>query len=259
MAQFRHQLGSTMTIAGAQIYYECHGLPASPTLVVLHGGFQQMEVFNPLLEALSDHYQLIGIDSRGHGRSTLGDVPLSYQQLQKDVEVLLAALGITHCQILGFSDGGIVGYRLASLSQSLNIDKLFTIGARWHIEHALVCRDAFLATTAEQRQHSQPQVYQRYQQLNPEADFPRLVKQLVTMWLDPTESGYPNEQVDAIDCPLLVARGDDDPLIARSVVFDIAQRLTQAQLCNVPFAKHMAFADQPLIFRQLLAQFFQVQ
>ncbi|MFM2480703.1 alpha/beta fold hydrolase [Celerinatantimonas sp. YJH-8] len=251
---FNHQQGQACSIEGAQIYYECLGEPDAPALILLHGGFGQMEIFNPILAPMLDRFHVIGIDSRGHGASTLGEQPLSYGQLQQDVEALLEHLGIRRCHLLGFSDGGIVGYRMA-VASSIHIDSLVTIGSRWHIQHTLPTREQFLATTAEDRQRDYPQVYQKYQQLNPQPDFPDLVRQLVAMWLDESTQGYPGGKIQDISCPLLVCRGDQDPLLGRQPVYEIAERLEQAQLFNLPGAKHMAFADQAAIFRSVLGQF----
>lgn len=257
MKLFNHHHGEYFYTAGAKIYYQRIGHHNAPALVMLHGGFNDAGIFNTLIPALSQlPFQLIGIDSRGQGRSTLGEAPLNYMRLQKDVEELLNHLGIEHCQLLGFSDGGIVGYRLAALSECLTIDRLATIGARWHIRHTQDYRTQWLTTDAAMRERREPEMYARYHALNPQPNFPHLLEQLTHMWLDPTSTGHPNEATLNIDCPLLIARGDHDRLIPRQVVFELAEQLENAQLLNVPFAKHPAFLSQTRIFKDILQQFF---
>lgn len=252
--ELTHQQGARFTVGGASLYYKMLGELDRPVLVLLHGGFGQLEIFNSVLAPMLDRFRIIAIDSRGHGASTMGKQLLSYGQLQRDIEALLAELGIRHCHLFGFSDGGIVGYRMA-VQSSIQLDSLVTCGSRWHIEHTLPTRNQFLATTASARQRDYPEVYAKYQQLNPEPDFERLVTALVAMWLDESENGYPNERVQQIRCPLLVAHGDDDHLLGRQPVVDICEMLPQAQLLNVPRAGHMAFGDQNVIFERVLSEF----
>ena len=80
MHTFNHRDGQHLDIDGARIYVEEQGNPDGPTLLFLPGGFDQIETWNLLMPGLAATHRLIGIDSRGHGRSTLGPQPLSYRQ-----------------------------------------------------------------------------------------------------------------------------------------------------------------------------------
>jgi pimeloyl-ACP methyl ester carboxylesterase len=75
-----------------------------------------MEDFDGFLPELIRKFQLIGIDSRGQGKSTPGSTSLTYEQIQKDVPRMPAHLQIDNLSIIGFSDGGITAYRLACLT-----------------------------------------------------------------------------------------------------------------------------------------------
>ena len=166
MRTFDHTSGETLEIDGASIYYEVTGDANTPALLLLHGGFGNLEDFNPILPELAKPFRIIGIDSRGQGKSTLGLQPLTYERLQKDVVCVLEHLNIDTLSILGFSDGGITAYRLASLT-SLNIDKLVTIGSRWHLKNTEATREMFLKITGESWREKFPDMYDAYQKLNP--------------------------------------------------------------------------------------------
>jgi pimeloyl-ACP methyl ester carboxylesterase len=56
-------------------------------------------------------YHIIGIDSRGHGKSTLGTGKLTYRRSQLDVEAVVNRLYLKNIDIIGYSDGGIIAYR----------------------------------------------------------------------------------------------------------------------------------------------------
>ena len=255
MKNFDHNSGEYLWTEDADIYYEVTGEEGNPALLVLHGGFGTLEDFNSVISELEKEFRVIGIDSRGHGKSTLGKQTLSYGQLQKDVERVLEHLNVDKLSIIGFSDGGIVAYRLASLT-SLIIEKLVTIGSRWHLKNTEPTRELFLKITGESWRNKFPATYDAYQKLNPDLDFDFLAESLVKMWLDENTSGYPNEAVKNISCSTLIVRGDDDHLISKATVFELSEIVSGSRLLNIPFAGHAAFEDQKEIFMISLNEFF---
>ena len=52
-----------------ELYYEIHG--EGVPLVLLHGGLGHVGHWENQLPVLSEHYKVIAMDSRGHGRSTM--------------------------------------------------------------------------------------------------------------------------------------------------------------------------------------------
>jgi pimeloyl-ACP methyl ester carboxylesterase len=254
MKNFDHNSGAYLECNGAKIYYEFTGNENRPVLLLLHGGFGTIEDFNAILPDLNQQFKIIGIDSRGHGKSTLNSTTLTYERIQKDVELILAHLGINKLSIIGFSDGGIVAYRLASMT-SLHIEKLVTIGAYWHLKNAESIKEVFLKITSESWRKKFPGTYDTYQKLNPTPDFDFFTQSIIKMWLDSTSSGYPNEAVKNIFCPLLIVRGDDDHLLLRDAAVELSGLIKNSYLLNIPFAGHVAFEDQKEIFRISLNEF----
>jgi pimeloyl-ACP methyl ester carboxylesterase len=88
MNAFNHTSGKYYSIDGANIYYEITGNKEGPVILLLHGGCGSMEDFTPVLPMLPDQYSVIGVDSRGHGKSTMGNAKLTYERIQKDVKGL---------------------------------------------------------------------------------------------------------------------------------------------------------------------------
>jgi pimeloyl-ACP methyl ester carboxylesterase len=255
MKNFNHNSGEYLAASdGAKIYYEITGYETGPVLLLLHGGLGSIEDFNTILPNLTERFKIIGIDSRGHGKSTLNSTPLTYEQIQKDVELVLAHLGINKLSIIGFSDGGIVAYRLASMT-SLHIEKLVTIGSDWHIKNTASIKDMFLKITGDSWRKKFPNTYDSYQKLNPTPDFDFLSQSIIKMWLDSTSSGYPNEAVKNILCPSLLVRGDDDHLLLRDAIVELSELIKNSHLLNIPFAGHIAFEDQKKIFEISLNEF----
>lgn len=255
MAQnFDHTSCQYLENNGARIYYEVKGNMHLPVLLLLHGGYGNMEDFNVILPELEKNYTVIGIDSRGHGKSTLGTHGLSYELLQKDAEAVLQHLNVDSLTILGFSDGGIVAYRLAAFT-SLKIKKMITIGARWNIKNTGPKKAEWLKMTGDGIKAKWPDDYKAYASRNPEPDFNAFTTSIVKMWLDNTTAGYPNEKVENIRCPVLIVRGDNDPYITIQDVADLSRLIQHSTVLNIPFAGHYAFRDQKEIFLTCLNQF----
>jgi len=241
---FNHMDGHHLEIDGARIYFEQRGDGSGTPLVLLHGGFGSMETFNPMLPFLDQSFRVIGIDSRGQGKSTLGSEPLTYARLQQDVEQVLAHLGLSDVTIMGHSDGGIVALRMAA-NGNVTVSKLVTIGAHWALPEDDPARPLMAGITAERWRTMFPDSYNAYQRLNPEPDFAMLTEAILKLWLDTSEQGYPGEDIWNIPGSLLVVRGDEDMLISRQHAVDMADMVPGALLLNVPFAGHCVHEEHP--------------
>jgi len=254
MRSFDHISGKYFNIDDAKIYCETFGDEKKPVLLFLHGGLGNIEDFNDVISELPDKFSIIGIDSRGHGKSTLGSKELTYELLQKDTELILKRLNITNLTILGFSNGGTVAYRLASFT-NLKIDRLITIGAPWcnqHIEHLI---EAYSKLTSDNWKKECPSVFESYNRLNPLPEFDTLFRQSVKMALDVSPTGRPNESVKNISCPSLIIRGEKDPIVSNSNIVELSKLVKSAYILNIPSAGHEAFQDQLELFTRELKEF----
>lgn len=104
-----------LTTSGASIYYERYG--SGTPLLILHGNSQSLTVFHPFLRAFLPDFQVILMDSRGHGRSRLS-APIqlsrfSTEDMADDVIALLDHLRLPAVHLLGFSDGANIGLEIA--------------------------------------------------------------------------------------------------------------------------------------------------
>ena len=101
---------------GVGIYYEVEG--EGPPLVLMQGITNAIEPWRYFgyVEPLKSDYQLVLIDTRGHGASDKPHEPEAYQRrvLVSDVLVVFDDLGIAKAHYLGFSMGGYIGYGIAS-------------------------------------------------------------------------------------------------------------------------------------------------
>jgi pimeloyl-ACP methyl ester carboxylesterase len=101
-----------ITANGLKYFYQIHG--KGEPLLLLHGGLGQFEIFEPVLPALTANRQVIGVDLHGHGRTELGDRDISLIDMGNDMAVILKQLGYDQVDVLGYSLGGKVAFRLAA-------------------------------------------------------------------------------------------------------------------------------------------------
>ncbi len=99
-------------VNGVEVYYEIHG--SGKPLVLLHGGFGAIEMFGPVLSALAETRQVIGVDLQGHGRTLPFDNrPMTFEAMATDVAELIKWLGYEKADIMGYSMGGNTATRVA--------------------------------------------------------------------------------------------------------------------------------------------------
>lgn len=251
---FDHVSGRYISCGDAKLYVEEKGTPDLPVLLMLHGGFGNMEDFNAITPALSQKFRLIGIDSRGHGKSSLGTGKLSYRLLTDDLVQVIDSLELKEFNILGFSDGGITAYRYAA-RQDPRLCKIVTVGASWEISKNDPAWGMLSGMTGDIWKRRFPSSYESYMRLNPEPDFDRLSKAVVAMWTDLSSAGHPGALVGQINNKILVIRGDKDPLTSLESMVRLRGIINNMSFFNIPFAEHVAFNDAPMLFLRTVGEF----
>ena len=100
----------TIDVNGITLHYEQTG--AGAPLLLLHGNGEDLHIFDPLAARLAARFTVYALDSRNHGESARhGDC--SYAAMAADAAGFIAALGLGAVNLVGFSDGGIIGLLLA--------------------------------------------------------------------------------------------------------------------------------------------------
>ena len=97
---------------GVRVHYELDG--EGPALVLQHGTGGSLEMWKGrgFVERLRDHYQLVLVDSRGHGESDRPRDRASYALPHRaaDLVAILDDAGIERAHYWGYSMGGWIGY-----------------------------------------------------------------------------------------------------------------------------------------------------
>lgn len=119
-------VGKHVLVNGINLYYEVHG--AGKPLVLLHGGFGVVGMFEQVLPKLAESRQVIGVELQAHGHTADIDRPLSFELMADDVAALLEHLGLESADILGYSLGGGVAVQ-AAIRHPLRVRKLVVVSA----------------------------------------------------------------------------------------------------------------------------------
>jgi hypothetical protein len=78
------------------------------------------------------------------------------------------------------------------------------------------------------------------------------------MWHDYGVMEYPNNHIEKILCPLLIIRGDNDPLLRLNDIVELMGLVKNSFFLNIPFAGHAAFNGQEEIIKIALNRFFRI-
>ena len=106
-------------------YYEVgNGMP----LILLHGNGEDMTYFKYQVNCFSEHFRVIAVDSRGHGRTPRGEAPFTIRQFAEDLRCFMDEHHIMQAHLLGYSDGGNVAMCFA-LKYPERVGKLVINGA----------------------------------------------------------------------------------------------------------------------------------
>lgn len=112
------------TVNGIELFYEKTG-SGSP-VILLHGNGEDHSIFDKLSDKLKNDFTIYAIDSRNHGESSKTD-DYAYTTMARDIYEFIQELGLGKVNLLGFSDGAIIGLILA-MEHSEVLNKMALLG-----------------------------------------------------------------------------------------------------------------------------------
>lgn len=236
------------------LYYEIHGV--GQPLLLLHGGLESSGGFVPSIPHFAKHYKVILLDRRGHGRSYDTEEPFSYSSMAEEVKDFLEAIHIESADVIGFSDGGVVGYYLASRYPK-TVRRLVAVGANIRVDGMRSEDINWIQTRMTESGIAEdiPAVKDNYEKLSPEpAQFANFVKKTREMWLrDPY---IPVADFSKISVPVLLIAGDRNDIKPEHML-ELHSLLKGSQLCIVPNCDHFVIAKKNALFTRIALDFLQ--
>lgn len=233
-----------ITNKDVEIYFETYGSANNPTLVLIHGNGGHIETMRLQIDFFKDSYYVIVADNRTHGKS--GDcTSLTYHDMASDYIAILNHLNIDKANILGQSDGGIIGLIMA-MEYPTRINKLISavpntiasndVIADWEVELSKNYRrliDSMLLVNDQSRNWKREKIHMELMKNEPNIAFTELTK---------------------VKCPVLLITSDDDIIKPRHIL-DIYEHLPNAQLFMMPGATHFMIRDEHELFNYMCNRF----
>jgi len=233
-------------VNGIGIHYAMYG-HGSP-VIFLHGGLANTDYWGKQVPAVAAHHTVVLMDSRGHGRSTRDARPYGYDLMADDVVALMDALKIPKADIVGWSDGAILGIDLA-LRHNDRIGKVFAFAANTVTSGVIdgVEKNPTFAAYIERAGHEYAT-----RSATP-GEYKAFVDQISAMWAQ--QPNWSDARLKAIDRPILVVDGDHDEAIKREHTEYIAATIPRSGLLILPNVSHFAFLQDPAQFNFAILHF----
>lgn len=222
---------------GASLFYAEWG--QGDPVILLHGGLGSIENFAYLIPDLAPSYHVIGIDSRGHGRSTRDETPYSYSLMADDVIAVMDDLGLEQAAFVGWSDGGIIILDMA-IRYPERLTRGFMLGANYNLDGLDLSPMVTSPSIARSRSTGRA-IYERVSQTP--SGYDAFVSDIYEMWS--TLPNYTSQQLQSIRVPLTVAHGLEEEFISEAHSVEMAELIPGAQFLPLPHVSHYALWQDP--------------
>lgn len=237
--------GGLVPINGIKVWYATFG--QGEPVVMLHGGLANADYWGRQVRALQTRYQVVVMDSRGHGRSSRDAQPFGYDLMASDVLALMDHLGIKKAAIVGWSDGAIIGLDIA-MHHPERVSKLFAFAANSDPSGvADIARsevfNAYIARAGEE-----------YKRLSPTPnEYKAFVGEITKMW--ETQPNWTAADLARINVPTWIVDADHDEAIKRENTEFMAAHIPGAGLLIQAEVSHFSFLQDPEQFNDDLLHF----
>jgi pimeloyl-ACP methyl ester carboxylesterase len=234
-------------VNGIKIWYAVFG--HGQAVILLHGGLANSNYWGNQVPALAKHYQVIVMDSRGHGRSTRNEQPYGYDLMASDVVGLMDFLKIQKAAVVGWSDGAILGLDIA-IHHPERLTKLFAFAANSDPSGVadISKSDVFNAYIAR--------AAKEYEQLSATpTQYNAFLDQIGKMWA--TQPNFTEAQLRGITTPTWIVDADHDEAIKRENTEYMAKVIPNSGLLLQPEVSHFSFLQDPQQFTNDVLHFLQ--
>jgi len=256
----RDEYFSTSSLAGVRLHALHWGDPEHEKLVLLHGGGANAHWWDHVAPAMAERFHVIALDFRGHGDA---DHPRETRAgaLSEDLEALVEHLGDPPVRLVGHSMGGAIALdhacRHAGVRALVAVDVARGASKRSR-------RSARLALALKRSYPTRADAIARYRFLPPSERASEALRAHIASHsvveepdgrfgynFDPRWFGLParpRPPLERVECPVLVLRGRESPLLTREGADDLARELPDARVMAIEDAGHHVHIDQPGAF-----------
>ena len=248
-------------VNGLKMYYEVVG--KGPPLILLHGGIGTSRGnWKRCYELFAQHFRVIALDSRGHGKTDNPTKEFSYKLMCDDTVALIEELGLEKPLVCGWSDGGqialelgieypdtakaiVAGGVLSEVSDHyFHGLKSFGINGPGDVDVAKLLEGVPEFTAALKAAHS-PVYGENY--------WEELLRNISKMWTNPDE--FPQKRIRNITVPTLIIQGDRDEAVPLEDAVNIYKMIPKGELAIIASADHGSIITQAPRFAEVMLEF----
>lgn len=231
---------------GARIWYASYGSGAP--VLLLHGGLGNSGNWGYQVPALiSAGYQVVLIDSRGHGRSTRDAQPYSYELMASDASTVMKALHLAKASLVGWSDGACTALVFASKAPA-QVAGVFFFGCNMDPSGT----KEFVFTPVIGRCLSRHK--QDYAALSTTPDQFDSFSEAVGL-MQRTQPNFSAQDLAKISVPVTIVQSEQDEFIKREHAEYLAQSIPNAEFILLPGVSHFAPLQRPEQFNAVMLKF----
>jgi 3-oxoadipate enol-lactonase len=249
----------------AQLRCEHLPRPGAPALLLLNSLGTSLEMWDPQLAALSEHFELIRFDKRGHGKSTTGSRPeLTMDQLARDALAVLDACGVARAHLCGLSIGGMTAMNVAAYWPD-RVLKVVVASTAAHMPPRDTWDARIAAVKACGMEPLTDGILSRWFTPEFRAAEPQQIERVRAMLLQTDRQGYTacaaavrdmdqRESIKSITARTLVIGGSKDPSTTPAHAQSLAQSIPEAKRVMLDCA-HLANIERAAEFTRTLLDF----
>jgi pimeloyl-ACP methyl ester carboxylesterase len=235
--------GGYFELSDIKMYYEVYG--EGKPMVLIHGSGQDIAAMHHQIKHFSKSYKVLVADSRAHGKSGLGKGELTYLQMADDWASLIKHLELGPAYIVGWSDGGNIGLRMAVDYPEL-VAKLATMGANLQPDDSAVQPWAVAWVSAASGEvDAMLAAGDDSQNWKVQSEHLRLLREQPNMSLT---------ELASIEAPVLLMAGDKDVIRTEHTVL-MSQHIPKSHLAIFPGETHFAPDSSPELFNATVQRF----
>lgn len=264
-----------VNVDGIDLHYERVG--RGDTIVLTHGAWSDGRTWADLLPRLTDDFEVVTWDRRGHSRSGSGSGPGSVKQDAADLAAVIEVLGSGKVVAVGSSAGGAVVLNLvAERSDLLEAACVHEPGPFALVEHDPELHDPIEQDKLHIAQVNQmiasghsaeaaeffidevavgPGAWARF----PDEFKAILVANAETVADDLRDSWDVNavdaSAVEASGVPLMISSGTASPVLETAAAHELSRRVPSARLMTIEGAGHTPYRTHPAAFADAIKYF----
>lgn len=245
-------------------HVELEGPSDAPVLMLSNSLGTNLNMWDPQMPELTKHFHVVRYDSRGHGQSAAPDGPYTLEQLGRDALGIMDALGFETVHWMGLSKGGMVGQWLLTHAPE-RIGRAVLANTAAQAGSADLWNDRIRAVRANGMDAVAASVIDRWFTKAFQTEDPLAVAKIRAMLDTTPPEGYAGciaairdmdqrESIRAIDQPVLVIVGAEDPATPPEAGALIAENIEGAELVTLD-AAHLSNIEDEAAFTRAVVRF----